>query len=194
MFRLPPEMAHARICLRILWLSSSLMIGKGTELQFPVIPYVSLCSGYSLDTPCVTNSHGAPDLSPSQTFAQTRLGVSHLVFWEEKVTGVKLGRHRNGACAGCSRDSSPLGHGQHHSQSVLSQNHWAQHTAILGAHFRGSLCQFTQMTLCKTSTEKSSSRRKLEWVCLCNMCKSVSLRASPQLVHFILNAEAALRS
>lgn len=187
--------------LRILLLSSSLMIGKGTELQFPVIPYGKLCSGYSLDTPCVTNSHGAPDQSHSQTFGQTRLHVSHLIFWEEKVTGVKLGRHWNPARAGCSRDSSPLGHGQHHSRSVLSQKHWAQHTesqrVIFGAHFRGLLCQFTQMTLCKTgdtSTQKSSSRRKLEWVCLCNICKSVTLHASPQLVHFILNAEAVLRS
>lgn len=79
---------------------------------------------------------------------------------------------------------------------TLNPKHWKQR-AILGAHFRGSLCRFTQMTLCKTgasSTQKSSSRIKLEGICPCNICKSVTLRASPQLVHFILNTEAVLRS
>lgn len=176
------------------------MIGKGTELQFPVIPYASLCSGYSLDTPCVTNSHGARGLSPSQTFAQTGLHVSHLVFWEEKVTEVKLGRHRNGARAGCSRIHLPSGMVSATLGLCCPKNtelSTDSQREILGAHFRGLLCQFTQMTLCKTgatSTQKSSSRRKLERVCLCNICKSVILRASPQLVHFILNAEAVLRS
>lgn len=160
-------------------------------------PLLRLLTRYTLRD----NSHGAADLSPSQTFAQTRLHVSHLVFWEEKVTEVKLGRHRNGARAGCSRiHHLPSGmasttHGlccpKNTELSIDSQRE------ILGAHFRGLLCQFTQMTLCKTgatSTQKSSSRRKLERVCLCNICKSVILRASPQLVHFILNAEAVLRS
>lgn len=150
-FRLPPEMAHARVCIRILWLStSSPMIGKGTELQFPVIPSANLCSGYSFEwkhenTSCVTNSSGAPGLSHSQTFSQTRFHVSHLIFREEKVTGVELERHWNRACAGRSKDSSPLGHGQHHWQvsahtvcpvpKTLNTTHWKPE-CILGAHFR----------------------------------------------------------
>lgn len=180
MLRLPPETALARICIRILWLSTSLMIGKGTELQFPVIPDGNLCSGYSSwwkheNTPCVTDSSGAPERSHSQTFSQTRLHVRHLIFWEEKVTEVKLERHWNWACAGWAGIHPPSGMASTTlGLSCPKNTELNTQSVILGAHFRGSFCWFTQMTRCKTGAtsvrtcSKSSSRRKLEWVCPCN--------------------------
>lgn len=190
MFRLPPETAHARICIRILWLSTSPMVGKGHwvtiscyPLREPLLRLLILMEAreYTLrDKFILVGATPRPLVKPDYMSVTSYFGRKKSLRWNWKGTEMEPAL----AAAGIDLPSG-MASTTHGLSCPKNTELNALKAPILGAHFRGLLCRFSQMTLCKTgatSTQGNTQKAVLgeNWsefvrVISANLSLSVSL-------------------